>query len=207
MTLIWNLPLNIDVAFCNWLYKFLPPTLKSMRRVSQFIIIIIICYNQNIMVKRQIEIVNYYQISKPQPKKKKKEKKTRVGMVNRQLFVLYYQENLESEAIVALSLGQPFRSSSRHLLIAAVHTTESKNNFIKKTQTTAISLLLNICISICKIKGKMRNWLHPAPTKYSRRRAFGPGGPAASSPLMLSPYAHTNTLSASLLSLPWEKRR
>ena len=26
MTLIWNLPLNFDVAFCNWLDKFLPPT-------------------------------------------------------------------------------------------------------------------------------------------------------------------------------------
>ena len=26
MTLIWNLPLNFDVAFCNWLEKFLPPT-------------------------------------------------------------------------------------------------------------------------------------------------------------------------------------
>ena len=27
MTLIWNLPLNFDVAFCNWLDKFLPPTM------------------------------------------------------------------------------------------------------------------------------------------------------------------------------------
>ena len=27
MTLIWNLPLNFDVAFCNWLDKFLPPTI------------------------------------------------------------------------------------------------------------------------------------------------------------------------------------
>ena len=26
MTLTWNLPLNFDVAFCNWLDKFLPPT-------------------------------------------------------------------------------------------------------------------------------------------------------------------------------------
>ena len=26
MTLIWNLSLNFDVAFCNWLDKFLPPT-------------------------------------------------------------------------------------------------------------------------------------------------------------------------------------
>ena len=25
MTLIWNFPLNFDVAFCNWLDKFLPP--------------------------------------------------------------------------------------------------------------------------------------------------------------------------------------
>ena len=29
MTLIWNLPLNFDVAFCNWLDKFLPPTRPS----------------------------------------------------------------------------------------------------------------------------------------------------------------------------------
>ena len=27
MTLIWNLPLNFDVAFCNWLDKFLSPTM------------------------------------------------------------------------------------------------------------------------------------------------------------------------------------
>ena len=27
ITLIWNLPLNFDVAFCNWLDKFLPPTI------------------------------------------------------------------------------------------------------------------------------------------------------------------------------------
>ena len=26
MILIWNLPLNFHVAFCNWLDKFLPPT-------------------------------------------------------------------------------------------------------------------------------------------------------------------------------------
>ena len=30
MTLIWNLPLNFDVAFCNWLDKFLPPTAASL---------------------------------------------------------------------------------------------------------------------------------------------------------------------------------
>ena len=30
MTLIWNLPLNFDVAFCNWLDKFLPPTIISL---------------------------------------------------------------------------------------------------------------------------------------------------------------------------------
>ena len=29
MTLIWNLPLNFDVAFCNWLDKFLPPTVTK----------------------------------------------------------------------------------------------------------------------------------------------------------------------------------
>ena len=29
MTLIWNLPLNFDVAFCNWLDKFLPPTIDT----------------------------------------------------------------------------------------------------------------------------------------------------------------------------------
>ena len=33
MTLIWNLPLNFDVAFCNWLDKFLPPTM-TLRRPS-----------------------------------------------------------------------------------------------------------------------------------------------------------------------------
>ena len=37
-----------------------------------------------------------------------KKKKTRVGMINRRLFVPYYQENLELEAIAALSLGLPF---------------------------------------------------------------------------------------------------
>ena len=87
-----------------------------------------------------------------------------------------------------------FRSSSRHLLIAAVHMTESKNNFIKKnTNNSNFITPKYICIK-CKIKGQMRNWLHPAPTKYSRRSAFGPGGPAASSPLMLSPYTHTLSL-------------
>ena len=29
MTLTWNLPLNFDVAFCNWLDKFLPPTIRN----------------------------------------------------------------------------------------------------------------------------------------------------------------------------------
>ena len=29
MTLIWNFPLNFDEAFCNWLDKFLPPTVIS----------------------------------------------------------------------------------------------------------------------------------------------------------------------------------
>ena len=33
MTLIWNLPLNFDVAFCNWLDKFLPPTNAPSRLV------------------------------------------------------------------------------------------------------------------------------------------------------------------------------
>ena len=36
-----------------------------------------------------------------------KKKKTRVGMINRRLFVPY-QENLELEATAALSLGLPF---------------------------------------------------------------------------------------------------
>ena len=31
MTLIWNLPLNFDVAFCNWLDKFLPPTVGLLK--------------------------------------------------------------------------------------------------------------------------------------------------------------------------------
>ena len=31
MTLTWNLPLNFDVAFCNWLDKFLPPTRITKR--------------------------------------------------------------------------------------------------------------------------------------------------------------------------------
>ena len=33
MTLIWNLPLNFDVAFCNWLDKFLPHTNAPLRLV------------------------------------------------------------------------------------------------------------------------------------------------------------------------------
>ena len=33
MTLTWNLPLNFDVAFCNWLDKFLPPTNAPSRLV------------------------------------------------------------------------------------------------------------------------------------------------------------------------------
>ena len=31
MTLIWTLPLNFDVAFCNWLDKFLPPTVGWLK--------------------------------------------------------------------------------------------------------------------------------------------------------------------------------
>ena len=47
MTLIWNLPLNFDVAFCNWLDKFLPPThsfpfyqLFSIHVTSQFSLVL-----------------------------------------------------------------------------------------------------------------------------------------------------------------------
>ena len=35
MTLIWNLPLNFDMAFCNWLDKFLPPTEAILNRVVE----------------------------------------------------------------------------------------------------------------------------------------------------------------------------
>ena len=34
MTLTWNLPLNFDVAFCNWLDKFLPPTETDQEKTS-----------------------------------------------------------------------------------------------------------------------------------------------------------------------------
>ena len=34
MTLIWNLPLNFDVAFCNWLDKFLPPTMTFGMKIE-----------------------------------------------------------------------------------------------------------------------------------------------------------------------------
>ena len=34
MTLIWNLSLNFDVAFCNWLDKFFPPTDSSLKRLK-----------------------------------------------------------------------------------------------------------------------------------------------------------------------------
>ena len=33
-TLTWNLPLNFDVAFCNWLDKFLPPTEADQEKTS-----------------------------------------------------------------------------------------------------------------------------------------------------------------------------
>ena len=35
MTLTWNLPLNFDVAFCNWLDKFLPPILLRGEKKGQ----------------------------------------------------------------------------------------------------------------------------------------------------------------------------
>ena len=31
MTLIWTLPLNFDLPFCNWLDKFLPPTIGWLK--------------------------------------------------------------------------------------------------------------------------------------------------------------------------------